>query len=446
MSDSLSRYWFSLTFLLVGLGYVVLTPPFDAPDETNHFLKAWSVSEGHLLLAPSHDHRLGDTLPQSVGELCQYFRPNGHAPADPVGWQDIRTMLQLSLNQEDRVFTDFANTGMYAPFAYLPGAGVILVMRWLEAPPLYALYAVRLLHLLAWLWVLLAIGRMAGQRRWLFLYAGLLPGILVFQSSANPDALTHAAIWWILAKVLLGDQSSRPSLSEGVLLFLSSVQKLIFVPLGLLFCRSVGWKAAAGWSALALAGALAWGNWASGTFIPYDQYHPQYRDGQTLNPGVDPSAQRQYVFEHPINFMTAMVTGFLRSTPATIAHLVGKYGWDKHYLPGWVMGLLLIGLFLVMISTPIELSPGQRITYLAIACAIILLFSLTNYLLWEPVGQDRMDNFQGRYFIGVVPLVVFAGSHRLTHWPSCRIVSQILLIAGHLCMILFLFQQMFHPV
>ena len=443
MSDSLSRYWFSLTFLLVGLGYVVLTPPFDAPDETNHYLKSWSISEGHLLLAPSHDHRLGDTLPEALGILCQYFRPDGHAPSHPIEWQDIRTMLELPLDQEDRVFTDFANTGMYAPFVYLPGAGVIRVMRWLDMPPLFSLYAVRLLHLLTWLWVLSAIGRMAGERRWLFLYAGLLPGILVFQSSANPDALTHAAIWWILANVLLRNPDSRSSLPGGLVLVLASIQKLIFVPLGLLFGRTGSWKAASSWTVLALVGALAWGNWAAMTFIPYDQYHREYRDGQTLNPGVDPSAQRVFVLRHPLKFLNTAGTGLARSAPATIAHLVGKYGWDKHYLPGWVMGLVWIGFLLIMMGTPNPLMLSERTVLLLMSSAIALLFCLTNYLLWDSVGQKLMDNFQGRYFIGLLPLVVLAVSGKYILPIHLHKTSQIILIFGHLYMIHLLIQGLF---
>lgn len=435
MRLSLFKHGFALVILLVGLGYVVLTPPFDAPDETNHFLKAWSVSEGHFILQPTDDHRIGDTLPRSLGILCQYFRPEGHAPPNQMGWGDIGSMSRLPLHARQRQFIDLANTGMYAPIAYLPGAGVIRVMRWLDMPPLFSLYAVRLLHLLTWLWVLSAIGRMAGERRWLFLYAGLLPGILVFQSSANPDAFIHAGIWWLIAVCHCGIRNSRSTWSAGLMLLLASVQKLIFIPLGLLFSRTGSWKAASLWTIIALTGAMAWGNRAAKTFIPYDQYHREYRDGQTLNPGVDPSAQGEFVLRHPLKFLNTAGTGIVRSAPATIAHLVGKYGWDKQYMPGWVMGLVWIGFLLIMMGTPNELSPGERIKYLAISCAIILLFSLTNYLLWDPVGQNRMDNFQGRYFIGLLPLVVLAVGGKYILRIRLHKTSQILLIFGHLYMI-----------
>lgn len=435
MRLSLFKHGFALAILLAGLGYIFLIPPFDAPDETNHFLKAWSVSEGHFILQPTADRRLGDTLPQSLGTLCQYFRPDGHTPSNNLNWNDIELMITLPLKSKQRQFIDFANTGMYAPFAYLPAAAVITVMRSMEAPPLYALYAVRLLHLIVWLWVLLAIGRMTGEHRWLFLYSGLLPGILVFQSSANPDALVHAGTWWLIAYCLFGQRSDRMNWTAGLMLLLASIQKLIVIPLGLLFSRSGGWKMTSVWTTLALVGALAWGNWAGKTFIPYDQYHPQFRDGQTLNPGVNPSAQMDFVLGNPVHFLNAMGVGLIRSTPSTMAHLVGKYGWDKHYLPGWVMALVLIGLFLIMMNTPDSLTISERISLLLIASALTLLFSLTNYLLWDPVGQDRMDNFQGRYFIGCLPLVVIACSKRILHRIRIKCVGQILLIFGHLYMI-----------
>lgn len=42
------RFFFPVA-LLIGLAYVFLTPPFEVPDEQNHFWRVLAVSRGHLL-------------------------------------------------------------------------------------------------------------------------------------------------------------------------------------------------------------------------------------------------------------------------------------------------------------------------------------------------------------------------------------------------------------
>src|SRR5580658_1680542 len=59
----------SLTF---GLGMMIVTPPFETPDEPHHFMRAYQISEGHLL-PRFRDNVGGDELPASIYLISQPF-------------------------------------------------------------------------------------------------------------------------------------------------------------------------------------------------------------------------------------------------------------------------------------------------------------------------------------------------------------------------------------
>lgn len=442
MRKSRTEYCAGLIALLVGLGYVFLMPPFQAPDETSHFLKAWSVSQGKFLPTPTADHRLGDTLPVSLYTLCQFFRPNNKRGDTAQDWSSIRQGMQLPLHPEDRHFVDFANTGIYGPLAYLPAALVIRISSHLGCPPLLSLYLARLVHLGLWLWCLFVIWQSAGAFRWLFLYLGLLPGVLVFQSCLNPDAVIHAASWILILQLLIQLPGKRWKLG-GPLLILISWQKLILFPLGWVNPLHRDRRVMYIWALFAISVAAIWGLVAARSFITYDDYHLEYRDGQTLNPGVDPSDQLDYIIHHPLQFGQAAITGVVRSLPATTAHILGKYGWEKHYLPPALLVLLFFGLLLICCQTPGPPRITSRFQLLGICACVFVLFSITNYLLWDSVGAEVQDNFQGRYFIPVLPLIGLAVSKSLISSVSMRKWAFLFLLAGHVFLIFLLLKSLF---
>ena len=53
-------------------------------------------------------------------------------------------------------------------------------------------------------------------------------------------------------------------------------------------------------------------------------------------------------------------------------------------------------------------------------CSIELIF-VALYLTWTPVGMDRIDGIQGRYFIPLLPILLFVlpGSGVLRRVPVC---------------------------
>src|SRR4029077_5934495 len=61
--------WFFGLYLLAGLPYLILTGPFRAADERNHFLRSYEISEGRFFSARVFAKNTGDDLPASLSRL-----------------------------------------------------------------------------------------------------------------------------------------------------------------------------------------------------------------------------------------------------------------------------------------------------------------------------------------------------------------------------------------
>ena len=114
--------FFLFTALTAGIFYAFLIPPFQSPDEPNHFLRAWQVSEGCWLPEKTTDQRLGGVLPASLAQVADSFAFLKNNPAARTTAGRIRATLDLPLSPGNSRFLDFANTASYAPSAYLPQA------------------------------------------------------------------------------------------------------------------------------------------------------------------------------------------------------------------------------------------------------------------------------------------------------------------------------------
>ncbi|MBL7826214.1 MAG: DUF2142 domain-containing protein [Saprospiraceae bacterium] len=418
MVEHLER-WLIPVMLVFGLIYVCLVPPFQAPDESNHFLRAYQISEGRFF-PETTGSRLGGDLPQQAGAVCDSFiylrlKENAHLNAGLFK----RMWNQPPLEQQRR-FTDFANTAIYIPAAYTPQAAAIAAVRLLGASPLQCLYAARLANLLVWLMLVFASVRLLPLGSRSVLFFALLPASLVIAASASADVLTNGLCWWFLAASLVAPTSSFRFFKQTVVIGLISAYKIITLPLSLLmYTHAYTRRQVTVLTGVGLIFAIGWGLTAANWFIPYDQYDPGYRDTQTLNSGVDPTRQIQYILAHPFNFLSTMVHSMVEAVPSMAAHLTGKFGWEKNYLPGYWIGLLWVSIFGLLFSEKNTLTKGQRGRFIAVSVLYVVGFAVTMYALWCKVGAERIHNWQGRYFIAILPLLGLAIANScLVRWRN----------------------------
>ncbi|MFM2392848.1 MAG: hypothetical protein RLZZ546_830 [Bacteroidota bacterium] len=427
------HHFFLAIALIFGLIFTFLIPPFQSPDEYNHFYKSWRVSDGAFVPEKHDTQRLGGEIPESL-ELIKnqffYLKDNYNAK---TSFHSVKKAALLPLNIEKKKFVDYPNTAVYAPTSYLPQAFGILIGKLLSLSPLYILYITRIFNLLAWiLLVYIAIQKLNIQK-WSMVFVAMVPSSLVMAASANSDNITNGLCFWIVSIFI----SSHHFLliKQTFLCCIVCINKIVFAPLVLLYWinkKSIFYFAVM--TLMAFLSAFVWGKYAQQNIITYENYDPNYRQGLTMNEGVNPSAQLQYVLQHPFTFAKIATSGFIRSIPATTVHLFGKFGWEKNYLPTWSIVLLIGGFFITVFSQPNGLNKKARIILTIAVILAFMLFCIIMYMIWYPVGSQVLDNFGGRYFfvfMMIIPLII--GNDLLKYNVSMQLnFSKLILIIGNI--------------
>jgi uncharacterized membrane protein len=155
-----------------------------------------------------------------------------------------------------------------------------------------------------------------------------------------------------------------------------------------------------------------------------------------LNSGVDPARQLDYVLHHPVFFISTCLKSMAQAAPSMAAHFVGKYGWEKNYLPAVWLALLWLVLAAMVCSEKNPFARRQRWGMGAVAALYVGGFAVTMYLLWSAVGSAVMDNWQGRYFVPIAPVLVFAlGCGWFANWrEKIKWASAVVLFCANLAM------------
>jgi len=432
--------WLLLVGLVVGILYALVVPPFQVPDETHHFYRAYHLSEGHLMGERRADRRLGGYLPASLEVIQAPFAHLRFQPEARIAPAALRNAAAVPLRPDQRRFLDFPNTGYYAPLPYLPYAAAFIILRPLKLPPFYLLYAGRIAGLLCWLFLAWHALRLFPYHRYTMAFCALLPASLFVHAGLSGDTLTNGLAFYLLARLLAlhFTQGRRFDTREGLLLAALSAaitfSKVVFAPL-ITLCWLIpadrftspgtrrGWCGGLLLLQIGVLGATY--HLSSSLFIPYDAYHPDFRDGRQINPGVDPAAQWHYLWQHPLDYAATVFHSFRESLPATMAHYTGKFGWEKNYLPAPLIGLLLLTLLALSLfenGTHPQPSPSYRAALIGLAAFMSLGLATVLYLQWHPVGAPRIIALMGRYFIPIFPLLWLSMKLPQLHLPPAPLL------------------------
>ncbi|WP_040600429.1 DUF2142 domain-containing protein [Sphingobium ummariense] len=404
-----------LAICIATLFFAVLTPPFQAPDENQHYMKALMLSEGHVL-TEQRGALIGADLPRAAVEL--------HAidfPTEPTGQiqRYDRTMLAHSWTADaerpGRSFADFPNVASYAPTLYAPGAAGLLIGDALGLPRLGAFYAGRLVNALTGLVLLLMALRLLPFGRNAMLATALLPTFAYQTGSLSPDAVINGLGFLGLALALrMGFMAASASLAGGLLLTapLLALAKGVYLPLMAAGLRLPAGRRDARPCLLLVAmaaGAACFVLWMKFSGGSQALYHIASRKtGETMMtaPLAD---QLAIILADPLAYAHVLISSVTERAPVYALQIVGRFGWNAILLPLAaypLAALMLVAGLLSGSGTPAGI--GQRLWWIAIAAGVALLIETAMYLTGTPLGADYIQGTQGRYFLPVLPLALLA--------------------------------------
>ena len=417
----------TLALILGAIGslpLVFLIPPFQAPDEVQHFYRAYELSEFRMR-AEVRNGVAGDTLPESLPLLVKssvYTSDGILYPATPAPIAKTLELARIPLNRSARRFVAIPSSAFYSPLPYLPQVLGITVGRVIGLGPLYLLYLGRLSNCLAALALLGLAVKLAPFAKEMLIVIGLLPMSLFLYASLSPDAAIIACA--LLFCALSFSASARGNWRTWELGVAATAAaafcsvKPVYAPMllagvvpGLFRPGEVGKVVRSHLILLAVALGVTAG-WL--LFAKSSMTSP-------LN-GAHPSIQMNIVLHHPMYFVHALIHsfGFVPSL-ALYLETVGVFGWLTVLLwPGAVYFLPLVNLFIVLkrgVRGTVKRSAKHAFWCLSLALASAILVFAALFLMWTKVGQNDIVGVQGRYFI---PILFLAGMALVELTPSRR--------------------------
>ena len=380
---------FVVVGIVAGLLFAVLTPPFQVPDEVGHFWRATAIAEGDVIPAAGAGGTFAE-IPEGARTLVFiFFRDIAYKP-DTITHAQYRTAWEWKVQPGQRVRVKIP--GAYTAVAYAPQALAALTGRFTELHPLYTFYLGRLLNLLAFIGITAAAVRATPRLKSFFAAAALLPMPLFLAASWSPDAMTIASSYLLLALILRGVTAARDAWSAAGVGFVVGLCKPAYFLISLL-ALSAGWKkrgAALAIILVTLAGAaLSLG-------------HAARAQERPSAPHIDARQQLRGIAADPVQFGRVVSNEFTRYE--YLEQMIGRLGMLEIPLPRWLIVTVLGILLLAMMTAGGEMSPALRTTALVALLGSFAGIVLASYLTWTPIGADRVEGIQGRYFLPLLPL------------------------------------------
>jgi uncharacterized membrane protein len=427
---------FGVIAMAGGLFMVFVTPPFQGPDETSHFYRAFQISEGHLVSQREGD-RVGGLLPASVGEAAAPFAGIPRKPVT-VDVASVKRTLAEPFLREPRQFIEFMHIALYSPVAYTGHVAGILVGRAADLSALKMMYLARLFGLVFWAGLVFAAIRLTPVHKWTMVTAGLLPMTVFLGACVSSDSATIGLAMLLAALVLrCCTEAPKPVAWRQwfwvvLLCVLVALAKQVYFVLALLALAVPRERFGSGRrkllmccvAFLAAAGAEALWAWATrGVFVTEEW--------------VQPGQQISFIFGHPIQFMEVLARSVHVRGLTVVTGFVGVLGWMDTLLPTLVYAVCIAMLAAVAIldgRSDWVMSRYQRMVAGGVWLAAVCLIVLSQYVLWTPPGFEIVGGVQGRYLLPIaVPMLLVLYNRKVL--VSQRVLAGLVGVLASLIMI-----------
>jgi hypothetical protein len=419
-------------------------PTGEVPDEPTHVMRAASLLHGEII-----GHRVA-TLNVETGAPDAGVTGNTGLALAAIAENGDRAPLPAGASRAARLawvrsipwqpttgFVSSPNTAAYAPVAYIPAALGLAAAILTGAKPHAAIIAARFANTLVYALIGVLALWQAGRGRLVLLITLSLPMTVWLAGSCSQDGLVIAL--GVLGAALLLREGRAAFWCGCAALAVLALQKPPFLPLAILplaipggFDRGSWIQRIAGGVMVALP-AMLWSVavavLVSVPLLPGLAYHPGPLwpgDPARLFRSAVASAQIAVLLHHPLRIALLPITTEGRALPSLWLQFMGVLGHLSIRLPHLLYTLWTAAILsaVARLATEAPARPLGWITPVAALVAILgsaeLIF-LSLYVTWTPVGMERIDGIQGRYFIPLLPMLLFVlpgglGGRRVPGW------------------------------
>ncbi|MGB9936562.1 MAG: DUF2142 domain-containing protein [Methanobacterium sp.] len=401
---------FAFLALIYGISFLLVIPPFQVPDEYEHYYKAWDVSKGDIIPIKI-ENKAGVYVPKSLKIATDTVYQKWMFLIKNDRKLDLNYLINLPLKNDEPIFVDISKYSVitYSPLVYLAPAIAIAAGKLFSLSPIALLYLGRFANLLLWILLVFMAIKITPVFKWGFVALSLIPMTIFQAASLSADGITIALSFLLIALFLnlsLNEDKKKINKKDvGVLFLVIIALSLTKIPYFLLILLlflvpSVKFgskkKMFSIFAFLFLSSLLTvflWNMAVKGLYMP-------------LNPGVSIKDQLFYILPHPLEFIQIVfntLTIYLHDFPLII---VGNWAFADDPIPQWVYstGLIVLIITALFDNRKIKINIKQKSLIFGVFLLISSILFFIEYLTWTDVGKAVIQGMQGRYFIPMIPL------------------------------------------
>ena len=413
--------------LFFGILFLVLTPPFESPDEDSHFKRAFQISNGNIFCKLKKD-KCGNYFPQ---DMLDYI----YEKTTYIGDRDKKYEFSsfaidqyTQTNYNKMVFNEYSTNQAFFP-VYIPAAGGIIIAKVFSRiigmnmiSSSYMIHFARLFMLITTIAITYFAIKRTPVFKKSFFTIGLLPMLLFLSSMVTYDGIVNAVFLLTLAIILdLIYKKDKIDKKDIIILVLSGILLLnvktvyfaIFMLMFLIpknkFEKKNGKIKIAIIMILLIIG------------ISFLFRIPNYINSVPKN--EIESKQLSFIISHPMTYAKTLVKNVIAQRNFQITTMVGVFGLLDTYLPFVIifviyMNILLTGL-IDGINEKIKIDFKSKILLILYIIFVVCSVYTSMYIIWTPyilktVGGNEITGVQGRYFIPIlIPLMLLLSNKKI---------------------------------
>lgn len=408
-----------LYIFILGIAFTFLPPPLQKPDEHGHFKRAAYLRRGFVFLWND-----GKKLPldRQFFELITNKHLNS-IPYHPEQKFDVRLYnkpLFSPASSFEPVYIQEKAEFILGAFAYIPHAAGLLVARVLHLNEYASFFLGRLtMFIVSFVWMVALYRKTKSPYSLILLFAFSLPMVIHQLSSYGYDGMNFMMSFTLFAYFtsLLSKQkiTNKQLFILGIIMFFFLISKVIYEPFILILFlippkkidprRNVYLKKIF----ILFFGIIFFYLIVKLPFYLSSLTYSQHPDG------VNPAKQLAYMAQNPLRYARLFIESSWNLKKFHVQGAIGIFGWLDYSMNPLIYFVWLGGAILIVITQKIKES--ERLDQASVGILFTILFLVYSviqtvfYLNWKPVGSALIDGTQGRYFISLIPFLLFAFMH-----------------------------------
>ena len=410
LNNRVSPEWFFLIiYISLEIMYLTVIPLSSTPDETEHWLRAYGISQGDFVPETNDAGEGGSYVPSNITYM--WNRSGSRI-------KDMKDNLMMEASP-DREFLTYSNTALYSPLTYAPQTiGIGLARLICNKPYLWA-YAGRVTNMLTVGLIIFAAIRISPIGKNIIATLTLLPINMYESASLSGGAFTYAVTVLLISYVLWlryrkqGEMTKKEKLLLYLLLLFTASCKIVYVPFVLMAFAVPPEKLGdrkqyrfhiACAAIMILLASLGWMSISRRYLIEY-------------KPGVDSIAQMKFVLMHPFNYVQTIINTVMYSGEWIIktffAASLGYFNVGTNLL---MMMISAVNLIYICVTDKLVIRTAEKegnnkhilpVMLLVSSLISALLVFTSEYVQWTPYQDKSVDGLQGRYFLPVLlPMLI----------------------------------------